>query len=73
MCMVNKKFEVDLLGELRKAILEIKQEDGESDEDYDRRVSDFEDAWWSIPQPLLNQRNPDDAIREEMIRYGLNE
>lgn len=73
MCIVNKKFEVDLLGELRKAILEIKQEDGESDEDYDRRVSDFEDAWWSIPQPLLNQRNPDDAIREEMIRYGLNE
>ena len=61
----------------KKVIISVKGtqclEDGESDEDYDRRVSDFEDAWWSIPQPLLNQRNPDDAIREEMIRYGLNE
>lgn len=72
MCVVNKKFQVDLLGEMRKAIMTVKPEDGESDEDFERRLSDMEEAWWSIPQPLLDQRNPDDAIREEMIRYGLN-
>lgn len=73
MCIVNKKFTVDLMGELRKAILEVKQNTGESDEDYERRLSDMEDAWWTIPQPILNGRNPDDAIREEMRRYGLDE
>lgn len=73
MCIVNKKFEVDLFGELRKAIMTVEQIDGESDEDFEKRLSGMEDAWWSIPQPILNQRNPDDAIREEMNRYGLNE
>lgn len=73
MCIVNKKFTVDLMGELRKAIMEVKQNTGESEEDYERRLSDMEDAWWTIPQPMLNGRNPDDAIREEMRRYGLDE
>lgn len=72
MCIVNKRRQVDLLAELRKALLTVKQEDGESDEDFDRRLSDMEEAWWSIPQPLLDGRNPDDAIREEMRRYGLD-
>ena len=73
MSLVNKKNQVDIMGELRKAILTVKQETGESDEDFERRLSDMEDAWWSIPQPLLNGRTPDDAIREEMRRYGLDE
>ena len=67
MCIVNKKFGVDILGELRKALQTV----NESDEDYERRLSDYEDAWWSIPQPVLNHRNPNDAIQEEMKRYGL--
>ena len=71
MCIVNKKFQVDILGELRKALTEVPREKGESDDDFERKLSDFEDAWWSIPQPLLNQRNPNDAIQEEMRRYGL--
>ncbi len=72
MSLVNKRNQVDILGELRKAISQVGQEEGESDEDFDRRLSDMEDLWWSIPQPLLNGRNPDDAIREEMRRYGLD-
>jgi hypothetical protein len=71
MCIVNKKFGVDILGELRKALQTVKQNEGESDEDYEKRLSDYEDAWWSIPQPVLNHRNPNDAIQEEMRRYGL--
>ena len=73
MSLTNKKHQVDMMGELRKAIMNVKQNEGESDEDYERRLSDLEDAWWSIPQPLLNGRTPDDAIREEMRRYGLDE
>ena len=69
---MNKRFQVDLLGEMRNAVMTVKQEDGESDEDFELRLAQMEDAWWSIPQPLLDKRNPDDAIREEMMRYGLN-
>lgn len=71
MCLVNKKFEVDLFGEMSKALLAVKQNEGESDEDFERRLGDLEDAWWTIPQPKLNGRNPDDAISEEERRYGL--
>ncbi len=73
MCMVNMKNQVDLMSELRKALMTVKQEANESDDDYERRLGDMEEAWWSIPQPILNGRTPDDAIREEMKRYGLDE
>lgn len=73
MSLVNKTNQVDMMGELRKAMLSVKQDAGESDEDFERRLSDMEDAWWSIPQPLLNGRTPDDAVREAMRRYGLDE
>ncbi len=73
MCIVNKKHQVDLIGELRQALLKVDRMEGESDEDFDRRLDDMEDAWWSIPQPRLSGRTPDDAICEEMRRYGLDE
>ncbi len=72
MCMVNKTYSVDLLGELQKAISELSPEEGESDEDFDRRLSAMEEAWWSIPQPKLDGRNPEDSIREMARRYGLD-
>ena len=73
MSLTNKKHQVDLMGELRKAIMDVKQNEGEGDEDFERRLSDLEDAWWGIPQPKLNGRPPDAASREEMRRYGLDE
>ncbi len=72
MCIVNKKFGVDLLGEMSKALMKVEQNEGESDEDFDRRLGDMEEQWWSIPQPQLNGRNPNDAISEETRRYGLD-
>ncbi len=72
MCLVNKRFEVDLFGELAKALASVEQDEGESDEEYQQRLSEMEDAWWNIPQPKLNNRNPDDAISEEARRYGLD-
>ena len=71
--IVNKKFGVDLYKELNKALGTVKKEDGESEEDYDRKLDDASDRWWSIPQPLLNKRTPSDAIREQMAKYGLED
>ncbi len=71
MCLVNKKFQVDLFGELSKALASVEREESESDEDFDSRLGNMEEAWWSIPQPKLNGRNPNDAISEEARRYGL--
>ncbi len=71
MCIVNKKFQVDLFGELSKALSTVEMQEGESEEDFDRRLEAMEEGWWSIPQPKLNGRNPNDAISEEARRYGL--
>ena len=57
---------------MSKALMKVEQNEGESDEDFDRRLGDMEEQWWSIPQPLLNGRNPNDAITEETRRYGLD-
>ena len=70
---VNKKYKCDLINEVQKALVEVKQEDGEDDETFERRLSDLEGQWWDIPQPSLDKRTPNDAIREEMNRYGLND
>ena len=73
MCLVNMNFDVDLMSELSKAMMTVEQTEGESDEDFDRRLADMEEKWWTIPQPKLSMRNPEDAIREQMMKYGLNE
>ena len=73
MCLVNMNFDVDLMSELSKAMMTVEQAEGESDEDFDRRLADMEEKWWTIPQPKLSMRNPEDAIREQMMKYGLNE
>lgn len=69
--LTNMRFKVDLLGEQQKALKTIDPEKFEKDEDYLRAVSDAEDAWWDIAQPLLDGRNPGDAIRETLRKYGL--
>ncbi len=70
-CLVNKRFQVDLIGEMMKALDAVEQDEGESDEEFDRRLEDLEEQWWGIAQPMLNGRNPDDATREETRKYGL--
>ncbi len=70
-CLVNKRYSVDLYGEMCQALDAVKQEEGESDEDFERRLNDLEDGWWTIPQPLLDGRNPEDAVTEQVRRYGL--
>ena len=72
MALVDMRFEVDLMGELFEALRTVERNEGESEEDFDRRLSDMEDYWWTIAQPKLDGRNPDDAVTEARRRYGLN-
>ena len=71
LALTNLRFKVDLLGEQQKALQTIDREKCQDDEEYLRVLSDAEDAWWDIPQPLLDKRTPKDAIRETLKRYGL--
>jgi len=71
--LVNKNFEVDLFKEQQKALLSIDSTKFKTDEDYHAELRDFEEAWWSIAQPRLNERNPNDAIREMLNKYGLSD
>lgn len=70
--LTNKKFNVSLFGEQQKALMQIDRSSFHDDEEYIRALSDFEDRWWEIAQPLLNGRNPNDAIKETLMKYGLN-
>ena len=73
MNLVNQKFGVDLVNAVMEELQKVDQQPGESDDQFEARLSAMEEGWWSIPQPILNGRNPNDAIREEMNRYGLNQ
>ena len=71
LALTNMRFKVDLLGEQNKALKSIDPDKFENDEDYVKALSDAEDAWWDIAQPMLEMRNPRDAIRETLRKYGL--
>ena len=71
LALTNMRFKVDLLGEQNKALKSIDPDKFESDEEYVKALSDAEDAWWDIGQPPLDMRNPRDAIRETLRKYGL--
>jgi len=73
MNLVNQRFNVNLVDAVMEELGKIEQQPDESDEQFEMRLSEMEEGWWSIPQPVLNGRNPNDAIREEMSKYGLNQ
>jgi hypothetical protein len=73
MNLVNQRFKVDLVDAVMTELSKVQQNPGESDEQFEARLTAMEEGWWSIPQPILNGRNPNDAIQEEMARYGLNQ
>ena len=71
--LVNQKFGVDLVDAVMAELGKVEQNAGESDEQFEKRLMEMEEVWWEIPQPILNGRNPNDAITEEMNKYGLNQ
>ena len=73
MNLVNHRFKVDLVDAVMKELQKVEQDPGESDENFEERLMRMEEGWWDISQPILNGRTANDAIREEMGRYGLNQ
>ena len=71
--ITNRMFDVDLFKEQGKALLTIDPKNFQNTEQYESALEAFEEQWWSIPQPKLNRRNPNDAIAESMKKYGLLE
>ncbi|MDR2698477.1 MAG: hypothetical protein LBB30_02210 [Candidatus Methanoplasma sp.] len=71
--LANKRFKADLFKEHKKALLGVKADDFPDDEAYGRALEEFEEQWWDIPQPLLEKRTPNDAIKETLAKYGLTE
>lgn len=69
--LTNKKYGINLFAEQEKALQSIDRSKFNSDEEYAEALSRAEDVWWEIAQPLLNGRNPNDAVRETMAEYGL--
>jgi hypothetical protein len=69
--LIGKKYEVDIFTELHQALSQIKRDDFPDDDAYEARLAEFEEQWWSISQPKLDQRNPGDAIVEMLGKYGL--
>ncbi|MDR3282592.1 MAG: hypothetical protein LBS92_03150 [Candidatus Methanoplasma sp.] len=71
--LTNKRFGADLFKESQKALVGIKPSESQSDEAYQKTLIEAEDAWWDMPQPRLDKRTPNEAIRETLGRYGLTE
>ena len=69
--LTNKKYNVNIFAEQQKALESVDRSKFSNDEEYAEAVSRAEDLWWEIPQPLLDKRNPNDAIRETLGKYGL--
>ncbi|MCL2147968.1 MAG: hypothetical protein FWH47_01325 [Methanomassiliicoccaceae archaeon] len=71
--LTNKRHKVDLFKEHMKALMGVSRGDFPDEDAYENALAEFEERWWDIPQPLLGQRTPNDAIRETLSRYGLTE
>lgn len=71
--LTNRKYNVDLFKEHEKALATVQPSKFNSENDYQSALKDFEERWWDIPQPILEKRTPNDAIRELLDRYGLSD
>lgn len=73
LALANKQYGVDLIEEEKKALELVKREDYDTDDDFARAVEAIDDHWWSIGQPALEKRSPNDVIIEALAKYKLNE
>ena len=73
MALANKKFEVNIIAEAKKAVETVNRDDFPSDEAYLEGLQEFEERWWDMGQPARGMRSPNDAIYEMLGKYKLNE
>lgn len=71
--LTNRRYGVDLFKEHEKALINVKPSEFGSDDAYRLAIQEFEEKWWDIPQPALDERTPNDAIREMLDKYGLSD
>ena len=71
--LTNKRYKVNLFEEHKKALLGVRRDEFQDEETYELALEEFEEQWWDIPQPLLDKRTPNDAIKETLAKYGLSE
>lgn len=69
--LTNKEYDVDIMEELGKALSQVNREECKDDEEYERRVADIEEHWWTVSQPALGRKNAADAIFETMKKHNL--
>ncbi|MCL1904900.1 MAG: hypothetical protein FWG19_02100 [Methanomassiliicoccaceae archaeon] len=72
MAAVNKKYGVDLLEANYEVVSKMNREEYGSDEEFETAVSEKEEKWWTTGKQQLGGRSPNDAVAEELSRYGLN-
>ena len=72
LALANKKYDVNILGEAKKAIDSVDPKAFDSEELFAKGVEEFEEKWWNMGQPALGMRSPNDAIIESLAKYGLN-
>jgi len=72
MSMVNKRFEVDLVDANFEVLKKLKREDYGTDEEFEAAIRDVDHRWWTVGKQLLGGRSPNDAISEELGKFGLN-
>ena len=71
--LVNKKYNVNLFKAFEKALAEVLPSNFPDEETYLRTLEEFKETWWDIPQPILDSRTPNDAIRMALDEFGLSE
>jgi hypothetical protein len=71
--LTNRKHGVNLFKEHEKALAGVRPSGFDTDELYRLALEEFEEKWWDLPQPMLSQRTPNDAIREILSEYGLSD
>ena len=72
MSLVNKRFDVDLVDANFEVLKKLKREDHGTDEEFEAAIRDVDHRWWTVGKQLLGGRSPNDAISEELGKFGLN-
>ena len=72
LALANKRYDVNILGEAKKAMETVDPKEFDNEEMFARGLEEFEEKWWNMGQPALGMRSPNDAIYESLSKYGLN-
>ena len=70
--IANKRYGVDIFDAAYQSLCKVKRDDYDSDEAFEKAVSDREERWWTVGKQVLSGHSPNDVIVEALSRYDLN-